>query len=287
MNAFHSNWTKPFFFRNQGGSYFIEDYDLLTAVISALEWRRHNGKIKMITDKVGAEYYHKLGLEHIWDMGITVSLDAIDCKAIFPLSLWAAGKIFALEQQPAPCVMLDTDFIVWKSIAADIDSEKLAVVHREGLNDEIYPEKAFFNMDENYRFPEEWDWTVLPCNTALLYIADEQFKEYYTSQSIRFMRNLRETKNITAEMVFAEQRLLSMCAAARGIKIKTLLDIDNLKTQNVFTHIWGLKRELLKYPEKRREFCVNCVKRIIYDFPKEETVLEKIESLKPYLDEKL
>jgi len=284
MNAFHSNWTKPFFFRNHGGAYFIEDYDLLTAIISALEWRKHNGKIKMITDTVGAEYYRKLGLEHIWDMGITASLDAIDSKAIFPLSFWAAGKIFALEQQPAPCVMIDTDFIVWKPIAANISDEKLAVVHREDLSDEIYPEKTFFNMDESYRFPQEWDWTVLPCNTALLYIADDKFKEYYTSQSIRFMLNLRETKNITAEMVFAEQRLLAMCAAARGIKIKTLLDIENIKTQDDFTHIWGLKRELQKNPEKRREFCINCVKRIIYDFPNEKNVLEKIESLKPYLD---
>jgi len=138
-------------------------------------------------------------------------------------------------------------------------------------------------MDSNYQFPAEWDWTALPCNTALLYIGDEQFKEYYTSESIRFMRNLRETKNITAEMVFAEQRLLAMCATARRIQIKTFLDIDNLETQNAFTHVWGFKRELHVNWEKRHEFCINCVERIISDFPEERTVLEKIESLKPYI----
>ena len=181
--------------------------------------------------------------------------------------------------------MIDTDFIVWKSLAADTNNEKLAVAHREDLNGEWYPEKAFFNMDTNYHFPAEWDWTILPCNTALLYIADEQFKEYYTSESIRFMRNLRETQNITAEMVFAEQRLLAVCATARGIRIKFLLDTNNLDNQNAFTHIWGFKRELQTNWEKRRDFCLNCVERIIFDFPEEISVLEKIESLKPYMKE--
>jgi len=50
MNAFHTNWTKPFFFRNQDSPYFIEDFDLLTTIISALEWRKHNGGIQMVTD---------------------------------------------------------------------------------------------------------------------------------------------------------------------------------------------------------------------------------------------
>lgn len=113
MNTFHSNWTKPFSLRNQGRSYFIEDYDLLTTVLSALEWRAHNGGIKMVTDSTGAEYYYRLGLSHIWDLGVTASLDALNSKDIFPLSFWAAGKIFALQQQPVPCVMLDTDFIAW------------------------------------------------------------------------------------------------------------------------------------------------------------------------------
>jgi hypothetical protein len=281
MTAFHTNWTKPFFLRNPNSSYFIEDYELLTTILSALEWRKHNGGIKMVTDLVGMEYYRRLGITHIWNLGTDASLDTQDTDAISPLSFWAAGKIFALKQQPAPCVMIDTDFIVWKPLAADI-SGALAVAHREGLSGRIYPEKPFFNMDGNYEFPPEWDWTVLPCNTAFLYIAGEDFKNYYTSESVRFMRNLRETKDITAEMVFAEQRLLAMCAAARGVNIKTMLDIDNLEEQNSFTHIWGFKSELQTNLEKRRAFCFDCIARIISDFPNETEVLRQIETLKPY-----
>ncbi|MDR0322200.1 MAG: hypothetical protein LBI28_11910, partial [Treponema sp.] len=127
MTAFHSNWTKPFSLRNPNSPYFIEDYDLLTTILSALEWRKHNGGIMMVTDSVGMEYYNQMGITHIWDLGIYASLDALDGEAIYPLSFWAAGKILALKQQTAPCVMIDTDFIVWKPLAFDTSDVALTV----------------------------------------------------------------------------------------------------------------------------------------------------------------
>ena len=284
LNAFHSNWTTPFFHRNKARQYFIEDYELLTTILSALIWRKHNGSIKMVTDTPGMEYYQKLGIAHIWDMGIDTSLDELEKESFSPLSLWAAGKIIALSRQPVPCVMLDTDFIVWKSIAGYTEGTVLAVAHREEITPLIYPEKSFFNMAKTYTFPPEWDWSQQPCNTALLYIADEEFKNYYTSESIRFMCNLQETKDIIAEMVFAEQRILAMCAAARDISVTTFLDVNNLETQDLFTHVWGFKMELQNKQKKRRDFCINCVKRIVSDFPHEIAALEKIDILKPYFE---
>lgn len=285
LNAFHSNWTKPFFFGGKGHTYFVEDFELLTTILSALEWRKHNGGIKMITDTSGMEYYTNLGLAHIWDMGIETSLDLLDNERIFPMPFWAAGKIYALKQQPVPVVMIDTDFIVWKPITDFTDSASLVVAHREDIFPIVYPDKYFFDMSMDYHFPDEWDWSILPCNTALLYVSDEAFKEYYTSEAIRFMKNLRGSKNVTAEMVFAEQRLLAMCAAARNIQINTFLDINNIKTQDFFTHIWGLKSELHINRKKRREFCLLCIKKIAKEFPEEIPVLEKIENLKQFMVE--
>lgn len=43
MQAFHSNWTRPFFIRNPHMEYRIEPFELLTTALSALEWRRENG----------------------------------------------------------------------------------------------------------------------------------------------------------------------------------------------------------------------------------------------------
>ena len=251
MTAFHSNWTKPFFARNGGAPYFIEDYDLLTTILSALEWRRYNGGIKMITDDTGAAYYEKLGLTHLWDLGVDAALETAVDASIAPGVFWAAGKIYALRNQNAPCVMLDTDFMVWRPLAGALSGTSLAVIHREEISAAIYPQRAFFEMKSGWNFPENWDWSVLPGNTALLYIADESFKDYYTAQSISFMKALRKSKDTTAEMVFAEQRLLAMCANAKGVNIKSLLDVHNLERQTSFTHVWGLKAQFQEAPEKR------------------------------------
>ena len=45
MDAIHINWTKPF--RNRFNSpYEVEDFEILTTILSALKWREKNGIIK-------------------------------------------------------------------------------------------------------------------------------------------------------------------------------------------------------------------------------------------------
>lgn len=116
MQAFVSNWTRPYAVRCPGRPYQMTDFDLLTTVLSALVWRRENGSIRMITDDTGAQYYRSLGLTDLWDGGIFTYLNDIP-SAIDPCTFWAAGKLYALAATPAPCVMLDTDFIVWHSLS--------------------------------------------------------------------------------------------------------------------------------------------------------------------------
>ena len=67
MIAFHSIWTEPSHLRN---SYKIEDYNLLVMMLSALNWKKYNGTIKLMADKYAIEYINKLHLSHIWDGGI-------------------------------------------------------------------------------------------------------------------------------------------------------------------------------------------------------------------------
>jgi hypothetical protein len=282
MTAFHTVWTKPFFALNPP-PFCLDDWDILTTMLSALEWRKHNGGIKMITDNTGAEYYRRLGIDHIWNLGVETLLETAIDAAIRAIPFWAAGKIYALRSMSVPCAMIDTDFIVWKPVNALVENTPLSVIHREKINAEIYPPKTFFIMEDGYAFPETWDWSAEPCNTAFLFINDDELKSCYTEQSINFMKNLKQSRNVTAEMVFAEQRLLAMCCCEKNIAINTILDGGSLEKQQMFTHVWGLKSKLKESAGTNREFCVNCVSRILADFPEEKTTLENIEALQPYL----
>ena len=117
MRGFHVNWTRPFAVRAPGMPYAVEPFELLTTALSALFWRRENGSICMVCDSRAAEYYASLGLDFLWDGGMHPLLDAMP-DDINATAFWAAGKLYAVAAMKAPCVMLDTDLICWKNIAA-------------------------------------------------------------------------------------------------------------------------------------------------------------------------
>lgn len=111
MNAVHVTHTAPFFTRsaNRGKTYSISDYELLTTILSALKFRELNGNIGLYTDSVGYKYYEQQKMLKIWNSGINVDvLNNINDNVDFEI-FWAAGKIYALKHQQAPCIIMDTD----------------------------------------------------------------------------------------------------------------------------------------------------------------------------------
>ena len=286
IEAFHSNWTKPFFTINPHMDYYVEDFEILTTILSALKWREKNGSIKMITDEIGANYYKSMGLENIWDLGIEISLDNIDYN-IDSSVFWAAGKLYALKEQKSPCVMIDTDFIVWENIREILKNTQVSVIHKEKIIKEVYPNKKFFKFKDGYFLDKGLDWTVLPSNTAFMYISNENLKEYYTESAINFMKNLDNNSDKIANMVFAEQRLISMCAKMKNIDINEIMTLEELfsNKQKLFTHTWGYKQEIRNDFKKRKDFCIRCIKRIFKDYPEYKEVIMDINELKEYLNE--
>lgn len=281
MNAFHSFWSAPNRARH-GGQIAIPDYELLTLMLSALKWREKNGEIVMITDSAGAAFLHRAGLDALWSAPPDTRLDAVDLD---PVRFWAAGKLWALRGERAPCVMLDADMIVWESLADRLGSAVVAA-HREALHPAVYPDpRTAFVTAEDYAFPTEWDFAIPAANTAFLFLPDDGFKLRYADAALAFMRALRNDVDPTVSMCFAEQRILPMCAAAEGATLDTLLREDALDGQSFVTHLWGHKRALENDPTQRIEYCLRCTARILSDFPAWESVLAANNETNRYLRE--
>ncbi len=249
----------------------MEDFELFTLILSALEWRKNGGSIKMLTDGCGAEYFRSRGLEDLWDGGIDTPLDGVPAE-IDPFLFWAAGKIWALRACSEPVCHVDCDMIVWKDLSPLLANKEIAVAHRETITPEVYPPKERFSVREGYRFPDR-GWDAAPCNTAFLYIKDMNFKNYYINRSLEFMTALRGDESTVVPMVFAEQRLLAICAAEQGKPIFHLLDQYDLNGQDIITHVWGLKTALRADKAKRAAFCRRCADRLRRDFPEWEGAL--------------
>ena len=141
----------------------------------------------------------------------------------------------------------------------------------------VYPDVSSFRLKGKV-LDEGLDYTTLPLNTAFLYIPDEDFKQYYTSRSIAFMKSAVYGGDYLTYMVFAEQRLLPMLAKRCGIEYTTLLDKDRLFfPQNKFTHLWGAKQKMRDDKAQLDKFCERCRERIRKSYPEYEYIIGNIE----------
>ena len=286
LRAFHSNWTRPFFVRGADRPYAVEPFELLTTALSALAWRRENGPIRMICDSEAERYYESLGLCFLWDEGVYPLLDAVP-QDVNAMAFWAAGKLYALSAMPSPCVMIDTDFVCWKPLSPLVEGLDAAAIHREDIMPDIYPGPAAFPQTHGFDFAA-FDWSVQPLNTALAYFGDDAFRRYYTDAAIRFIRSSPGADDVLTYMVFAEQRLLAMCAAKRQARVKALSDLPALfggAQQGYFTHIWGFKQQMRDEAALYEDFCRRCAARLRRDFPDAAARIARVPALTRYFED--
>lgn len=271
MNAIHIASSAPAAAKGSR-DFSAEDFDLYCTALSALCWRKYNGRITLCSDKRAAEFFGGIGFSGVWDEVKVCVSD--DLEGIDPLTFWAGGKLLALRDTKAPVVMLDMDFIVWKTLKF---GGEIIAAHRENISDDIYPPLSFFRTN-GHALPD-FSEAVLPLNTAFLYIPDNDFKEFYTSQAIAFMRSA-VGGDFLKYMVFAEQRLAAMCADYTKTPVKTLLDKDILfRPQSDFTHLWGAKQAMRDHPELRADFLARCERRLRSEFPEYAYVADIINNL--------
>lgn len=282
MRAFHTLRTK------NNPDFNLDDFEIFSLILSALEWKKFNGEIFLCADSVGKKFFEEIGIAEIWN-GIENSLDEMDGLNIDENIFWAGAKIFALSKQNLPCVSIDLDFILWQPFNFDKFKNEIAVIHRESTNLPCYPDKNYFKFKNNFSLPENLNWSLEPGNAALIYFGNKKFVLEYCNFAFDFMKNSAPDNNqsgwdLLPYMVFVEQRWLSMCAENLGIKIHSLANLPELfgREQNFFTHIWGHKKFLRENPKDAENFCRDCAGRISHDFSKDAEIFSKLDRLKKY-----
>lgn len=279
MIGIHTLWSKPYFYKNDNPDYYLKDYDLLVMLISILKWKEKNGRMLLFADEFSKNLLEEYNLSCFYDEINDLKVD--DC--IKPQVFWAAGKLYALKSMNEPCALIDIDLVCWEDISINFNKYDICAMHTEELLDKTYKNKDYFRMESGYIFPENLNWKAQPVNTALLYIRDMSFKNYYLEKSIDFMKNTLENRDSLHYMVFAEQRLLSMTAEIKDKEIKTMLKFpEDIGNQRVFTHLWGFKTMLNESPEVRKRFCLRCIRRLNKDYPYCIEKIKNIPSLKYY-----
>lgn len=96
IEGFHTLWTAPYFEKSKDDTYSMQDYELLTMILSALMWRKMNGPITLYGDARAIDYVERQGLSYIWNGGIK-EIQVPD--SISPGVFWAAASCMRLRRR--------------------------------------------------------------------------------------------------------------------------------------------------------------------------------------------
>ena len=286
MLYFHSFWTVPITGPerdSQTGLIEIWEFEVLVWLLSALEIRRHS-RIRLITDSRGLQYVQRTGLDWVYNGGITTVLDEIP-KSIDPQLFWAAGKIYAWKDITEPAVSVDTDAIIWKALQPTLPAGGL---HFESNGWPWYAsnELAF----KGFGFEgTRWDWSVPPLNHGVLYIQDTKLAQMFVEHASRFMisyshhlrersdRGEAEPEHKNDAMLFADQRLLAMCAKSLGLSVEGLTTLNTrtfcVGRDGPCVHLWISKVFYRYCAEARIALCNYLIEYILESYPESRPTL--------------
>jgi hypothetical protein len=288
IKGIYTDWTAPFFegFRNSSDLKQInrDDYKNMILLLSTLKWKQHNGPTILYTDKVGYEYYASLKMLSIWDEVNTAVLESIDKNKFSPRIYWSYAKLITTKIEIRQSIQIDTDLICWSSIVDKINNSKVLTLHPEPLSKKDfrdYYEKRPITR-AGYKFKKEWNWNSDPVNTALLYIKDQTFMDYWFSEVERFAAYNDKTyiPDESRTMIFADQQLLALCMAEWNIKPSFIIDdIDNCSNNKEITHLWLYKLALDNDLNLKLNFTKRLANRIVEEFP----YYQKLDWIQRYL----
>lgn len=294
MNYIHSNHTAPFKLRKPKEKYDIEDFEILTTILSALYIKKNpKNKISMFADLTSADFYYKNKLNTLWDNIDLCALESLNKSKIDFEEYWAIGKLKAIKETKGPVVSLDTDFILLKEDYSLYENFDVVAAHNEFVGENsAYRKKHLYKKPKGYEFDKKLDWLTEAFNTSFLYIKDESFKELYINEVFKFVTNNEryDEKVLLTQMCFIEQRMISMLCKKFNKKTSVLKKIEFSKNgiftdrkSDVFYHTWGYKKKLRRNNNKRYLFCKFLVEKIKKEFESDFHYIENIKKLQKFI----
>lgn len=185
---------------------------------SVIQWKKHNPNTNTVLycDKLTHSLLSDLNAIELWDNVHKCSFDSTIDKEIF----WASSKLEVLSNIKQPSIVLDHDFIVYKSFEPFL-KDKLIVCHEE--NGENYYPNA---LDEYVRRTNH----ILnrpnheSVNCCFNYYPNPAFARSYANTSLELMKELTKLKAPSSKyLVYAEQLLLKHVLGLHKIEYTTLI----------------------------------------------------------------
>lgn len=134
-----------------------------------------------------------------------ISLSSLPTYNVDTSIFWSFPKLRVLSQIDEPIVLIDHDFMTFKSIWDYLNPDRLCYNYTEDAR-QYYPtnvDSLIKQLSYRTRWPEE------SANVSFLYLPDPAFTKFYAGTSIQIMEELSALKAPNAKyLIFAEQMVL-------------------------------------------------------------------------------
>lgn len=249
MLGIHTVYTSPTF--KDSKIHDMLQFEVLTMILSCLNWRKYYGPIKLYCDDDFYEYIDGLGIKHIWDEIDTDTLKNLPEDVDYD-SFWAYAKIYVNSLQTEPFANLDIDLYVdgYHKPSDDLD---ILFCNMEVCDDgKNYPP---YHQIEGYSDRLLFkDFKKYAANVALLVVNNLDFYREYVNVVNHFvignhMGRLKDSMG-SSLITFIEQRLLYAMIVEYGMTYNYQIDgtyiphtggFEDGYVSNGVTHLWGWK----------------------------------------------
>lgn len=216
------NWTKPFFYKNEGKEYDVVNYELLinkVAIISARKFLKV--PIKLYTDDVGYSFYEKHNMIELFDEIDVDTLNKHNEHTLDAGKWWTSGKSIAIGKEESPFLFLDNDFIVQSELPKAVFDYDLVHTHWE-----LHRGKYFVTDEliKEYKVPiTNFNQRMLMPNTSFVFMNNKELQNSYYCNHLNVV--LTEYKDIPEWLwLLSDQSILGYCARELNSKVGCIED---------------------------------------------------------------
>ena len=198
---------------------FYSKFELLMMFASVIQWKKHHPTsiCELHADELTIATFKRLQALELWDSVKLVGKNKAIDKSVF----WASSKLQALRYVEEPVVIMDNDFIVYRSFHSFLQDKTVVAHDEDGSNYYLNPLDGFIKQVKHIINRP----ALKAINCSFLYLPDPNFTQHYAKTSLKLMEEFTKIQVPNSRyLIYAEQLLLKHLLDENKIQYDSLID---------------------------------------------------------------
>lgn len=198
---------------------FYSKFELLMMFASVIQWKKHHPTFicELHADELTISTFKRLQALELWDSVKLVGKNKAIDKSVF----WASSKLQALRYVEEPVVIMDNDFIVYRSFHSFLQDKTVVAHDEDGSNYYLNPLDGFIKQVKHIINRP----ALKAINCSFLYLPDPNFTQHYAKTSLKLMEEFTKIQVPNSRyLIYAEQLLLKHLLDENKIQYDSLID---------------------------------------------------------------